>query len=122
MPSLRLASSTGLRRTKLDKRLTKGGSFSKTSNATRKADEVANLGAGAHAAHEPTVEYLHWELVAQAVRVFWLMVGPKRRDRPEAWPRARLPAPAEDAEAPQALPVEPRPQALVWKDHADVLS
>eukprot|EP00971_Amphidinium_carterae_P236543 4694444-Amphidinium_carterae.1 len=34
----------------------------------QEADEVANLGAAAHAAHEPTAEYLRWELVAQAVR------------------------------------------------------
>eukprot|EP00971_Amphidinium_carterae_P079629 1575810-Amphidinium_carterae.1 len=41
------------------------------------ADEVANLGAAAHAAHEPTAEYLPWELVAQAVRLFLVFVGPK---------------------------------------------
>eukprot|EP00971_Amphidinium_carterae_P013883 273456-Amphidinium_carterae.2 len=39
------------------------------------------------------------------------LVAPKLRNQPEAWPRASLPAPAEDAEAPQVLPVEPRPQA-----------
>eukprot|EP00971_Amphidinium_carterae_P018559 366203-Amphidinium_carterae.1 len=65
------------------------------------ADEVANLGAAAHAVHEPTAEYLRWELVAKAVRHFWLMVGPKLRERPEAWPRMRLHAPAaEDAVVP----------------------
>eukprot|EP00971_Amphidinium_carterae_P092830 1838216-Amphidinium_carterae.1 len=36
----------------------------------QEADEVANLGAAAHAAHEPTAEYLRWALVAQAIRVF----------------------------------------------------
>eukprot|EP00971_Amphidinium_carterae_P056382 1113357-Amphidinium_carterae.1 len=30
------------------------------------ADEVANLGVAAHAAHEPTAEYLRWEIVAKA--------------------------------------------------------
>eukprot|EP00971_Amphidinium_carterae_P188034 3732248-Amphidinium_carterae.1 len=33
------------------------------------------------------------------------------RDRPEAWPRARLPAPAKEEAAPQVLPAEPLPQA-----------
>eukprot|EP00971_Amphidinium_carterae_P210883 4184279-Amphidinium_carterae.1 len=38
------------------------------------ADEVANLGAAAHALHEPTAEYLCWEIVAQryATSGFWL--------------------------------------------------
>eukprot|EP00971_Amphidinium_carterae_P070060 1386406-Amphidinium_carterae.1 len=31
------------------------------------ADEVANLGAGAHAPHESTAEYLRWEIAAKAV-------------------------------------------------------
>eukprot|EP00971_Amphidinium_carterae_P095189 1883254-Amphidinium_carterae.1 len=41
------------------------------------------------------------------------MVGPKLRERPEAWPRVRLPAPAEaDAGVPPpAGPGEPQPQA-----------
>eukprot|EP00971_Amphidinium_carterae_P292425 5804902-Amphidinium_carterae.1 len=30
------------------------------------ADVVANLGASAHAVHEPSAEYLRWTLVAQA--------------------------------------------------------
>eukprot|EP00971_Amphidinium_carterae_P209936 4164329-Amphidinium_carterae.1 len=51
------------------------------------ADVVANLGAAAHAPHEPTAEYLRWEIVAKAVRDFWILVGPKLRERPEAWPR-----------------------------------
>eukprot|EP00971_Amphidinium_carterae_P065792 1303604-Amphidinium_carterae.1 len=38
------------------------------------ADEVANLGASVHAVHEPSAEYLRWEIVAKAVRSFWLMV------------------------------------------------
>eukprot|EP00971_Amphidinium_carterae_P262524 5207442-Amphidinium_carterae.1 len=75
------------------------------------ADVVANLGASAHAEHEPTAEYLRWGTVAQAVRVFWLLVGQKLRDRPKAWLRARLPAPAEVEEIPLAVPGEPRPQA-----------
>eukprot|EP00971_Amphidinium_carterae_P054558 1074920-Amphidinium_carterae.1 len=53
----------------------------------QEADEVAKLGAAAHAPHEPSAEYFRWEVVAQAVRNFWLLVGPKLRDRPEAWPR-----------------------------------
>eukprot|EP00971_Amphidinium_carterae_P060928 1205981-Amphidinium_carterae.1 len=58
----------------------------------QEANVVANLGAAAHETHEPTAEYLRWEVVAQGVRLFWLLVGPKLRDRPEAWSRARLPA------------------------------
>eukprot|EP00971_Amphidinium_carterae_P150979 2994151-Amphidinium_carterae.2 len=85
----------------------------------READEVANLGTAAHALHEPTAEYLRWELVAQAVRVIWLLVAPKLRDRPESWLHARLPAPAEDAETPQIF-LALRP--LVWLGHIDVLS
>eukprot|EP00971_Amphidinium_carterae_P199830 3966460-Amphidinium_carterae.1 len=60
----------------------------------QEADEVANLGAAAHATHEPTAEYLRWELVAQAVRHFWLMVGPKLRERPEAWVQSATPCPS----------------------------
>eukprot|EP00971_Amphidinium_carterae_P161793 3207396-Amphidinium_carterae.1 len=70
----------------------------------QEADEVANLGAVAHAAHEPTAEYLRWRLWLRRFVSFWLLVGPKLRDRPEAWPCARLPALAKDAEAPHALP------------------
>eukprot|EP00971_Amphidinium_carterae_P026157 515809-Amphidinium_carterae.1 len=47
-----------------------------------------------HAPHEPTAEYLRWEMVAKAVRNFWILVGPKLRERPEAWPRVRLPPPS----------------------------
>eukprot|EP00971_Amphidinium_carterae_P062537 1237872-Amphidinium_carterae.1 len=49
----------------------------------QEADEVANSGAAAHVVHEPTAEYLRWEVVAQAVRNFWLMVAPKLGSRPE---------------------------------------
>eukprot|EP00971_Amphidinium_carterae_P033904 667426-Amphidinium_carterae.1 len=55
----------------------------------KEADEVANLVAAAHSEHEPSEKYLRWTVVAQAVRLFWLLVGPKLRERPEAWPRAR---------------------------------
>eukprot|EP00971_Amphidinium_carterae_P181328 3597377-Amphidinium_carterae.1 len=37
------------------------------------ADVAANLGAAAHAQHEPTPEYLRWVEVAKAVRDFWLL-------------------------------------------------
>eukprot|EP00971_Amphidinium_carterae_P271336 5384403-Amphidinium_carterae.1 len=60
------------------------------------ADEVANLGDAAHAQHEPTDEYIRWEVVAKTVRDFWLLVGPKLRERPEAWPRIKLPKPVEE--------------------------
>eukprot|EP00971_Amphidinium_carterae_P123045 2436209-Amphidinium_carterae.1 len=50
-------------------------------------------------------------MVVKAVRVFWFLVAPKLKDRPEACPRTRLPAPAEDAETTQALRVVPRQQA-----------
>eukprot|EP00971_Amphidinium_carterae_P100125 1979884-Amphidinium_carterae.1 len=62
----------------------------------QEADEAANLGAAAHAQHEPTIEYLRWVDVAKAVRDFWLLVAPKLRDRPEAWPRIKLPKPVEE--------------------------
>eukprot|EP00971_Amphidinium_carterae_P216681 4301513-Amphidinium_carterae.1 len=67
----------------------------------------------AHALHEPTAEYLRWEIVAKAVRNFWFMVGPKLRERPEAWPRVHLPVPADEAVvvSPLAGPGEPQPQA-----------
>eukprot|EP00971_Amphidinium_carterae_P012600 247894-Amphidinium_carterae.1 len=52
-------------------------------------------------------------MVAKAVRNFWLLVGPKLRESPEAWPRMRLPAPAEEEVVvpPLAGPGEPQPQA-----------
>eukprot|EP00971_Amphidinium_carterae_P308424 6129100-Amphidinium_carterae.1 len=53
----------------------------------QEVDKVANIGIAAHAPHEPIAEYLRWKLAAQAVRVFWLSVAPKLRNRPEAWPR-----------------------------------
>eukprot|EP00971_Amphidinium_carterae_P337008 6473633-Amphidinium_carterae.1 len=71
MPFIRLASSTGSKPTKPAKRWTKDGSPLKTSKVTRKLmwwRQVANLGVAAHEAHEPTTEYLRWEVVAQAVR------------------------------------------------------
>eukprot|EP00971_Amphidinium_carterae_P198367 3937000-Amphidinium_carterae.1 len=41
-----------------------------------------------------------WSTVCQAVRNFWLLVGPKMRIRSEQWPRVRLPAP----EGPELVP------------------
>eukprot|EP00971_Amphidinium_carterae_P183201 3635664-Amphidinium_carterae.1 len=35
-------------------------------------------------------------MVAHTVRNFWLLVGPKLRERPEAWPRIKLPPPVTD--------------------------
>eukprot|EP00971_Amphidinium_carterae_P141522 2804237-Amphidinium_carterae.1 len=43
--------------------------------------------AAEHVPHEPTADWLHWELVAKSVRHVRLLVGPKLRERPEAWPR-----------------------------------
>eukprot|EP00971_Amphidinium_carterae_P282495 5608307-Amphidinium_carterae.1 len=37
-------------------------------------------------------------MVAKAVRNFWILVGPKLRERPEAWPRVKLPPPAPQEE------------------------
>eukprot|EP00971_Amphidinium_carterae_P337216 6473929-Amphidinium_carterae.2 len=91
MPFLWLASSTRSKHTKPDKQYTKVGSITHEDfQGNQEADVVANLGAAAHAPHETTAEYLRWELVAQAVRVFWLLVAPKLRERPEAWLRAAL--------------------------------
>eukprot|EP00971_Amphidinium_carterae_P307745 6116303-Amphidinium_carterae.1 len=49
----------------------------------------------------------------EALLAYGWMVGPKLRERPEAWPRVRLPARAEAdvAELPLAEPGEPQPQA-----------
>eukprot|EP00971_Amphidinium_carterae_P064293 1273270-Amphidinium_carterae.1 len=66
-------------------------------HATRKLMVVANLGAHEHTDHEPSAEYLHWEVVAQAVNP---SSNHKLRTRTEAWPRAKLPAPVEEEAAP----------------------
>eukprot|EP00971_Amphidinium_carterae_P154058 3055171-Amphidinium_carterae.1 len=52
------------------------------------ADVVANLGTAEHAPHEPSADYLFWEVVSKAVRHVWLLLGPKLGKRLEAWPRA----------------------------------
>eukprot|EP00971_Amphidinium_carterae_P119157 2360456-Amphidinium_carterae.1 len=44
-------------------------------------------------------------MVAHAVRDLWLLIGPKLRERPEVWPRIKLPPPVADeivAEGPAA--------------------
>eukprot|EP00971_Amphidinium_carterae_P269704 5350363-Amphidinium_carterae.1 len=66
----------------------------------QEADVVANLGAAEHEPHELSANWLHWELVAKAVRNFWLLVGPKLR----AWPRVRLPTPVVEPDPPLELP------------------
>eukprot|EP00971_Amphidinium_carterae_P241082 4786383-Amphidinium_carterae.1 len=43
-------------------------------------------------------ECKQWSTVCQAVRNFWLTVGPKLRARPEHWPKVRLPAPEPEPE------------------------
>eukprot|EP00971_Amphidinium_carterae_P270369 5364721-Amphidinium_carterae.1 len=40
----------------------------------QEADVVANLGVAEYAPHEPSADYLFWEVVAKAVRHFWLLV------------------------------------------------
>eukprot|EP00971_Amphidinium_carterae_P121996 2415783-Amphidinium_carterae.1 len=60
------------------------------------------MGAAAHAQHEPT-SYLRWVDVAKAVRDFWLLVAPKLRDRPEAWPRIKLPKPVDEEAVTEGL-------------------
>eukprot|EP00971_Amphidinium_carterae_P323438 6427684-Amphidinium_carterae.1 len=57
----------------------------------QEADVV--LGAAEHVPNEPSADWLLWEQVAKAVRNVWLLVGPKLRERPETWPRVRLPTP-----------------------------
>eukprot|EP00971_Amphidinium_carterae_P074249 1467323-Amphidinium_carterae.1 len=44
-------------------------------------------------------------MVAKAVRNFWILVGPKLRERPEAWPRVKLPPPTEEEIATPCLAV-----------------
>eukprot|EP00971_Amphidinium_carterae_P258626 5133224-Amphidinium_carterae.1 len=52
------------------------------------------------------------------------MVGPELRDRLEAWPRMRLPAPAEEAVVvpPWLDRGSPNLKLRMWKDHTDVWS
>eukprot|EP00971_Amphidinium_carterae_P289910 5756530-Amphidinium_carterae.1 len=60
----------------------------------RLADTAANNRTRTHVPFEPFEpfeEWQHWGTVCQAVRHFWLLVGPKMRIRPEQWPRVRLP-------------------------------
>eukprot|EP00971_Amphidinium_carterae_P236053 4684919-Amphidinium_carterae.1 len=55
------------------------------SRVTLETDVVANLGAAEHVpvSHEPSAGWLNWEQDAKTVRHFWLLVGPKLRERPE---------------------------------------
>eukprot|EP00971_Amphidinium_carterae_P344980 6485684-Amphidinium_carterae.2 len=54
------------------------------------ADAAANNGTREHVPFEPSEE--------------WLLVGPKLRNRPEQWPRVRLPAPEPEPDV--VVPVE----------------
>eukprot|EP00971_Amphidinium_carterae_P054951 1082956-Amphidinium_carterae.4 len=56
----------------------------------QEADVVANVGTAEHVPHEPSADYLLWEVVAKAVKLVWLLAGPKLHAGPEAWPRVRL--------------------------------
>eukprot|EP00971_Amphidinium_carterae_P161667 3204917-Amphidinium_carterae.1 len=49
----------------------------------RMADAAANRGTSEHVPLEPSEEWKQWSTVCQAVRNFWLLVGPKLRVRPE---------------------------------------
>eukprot|EP00971_Amphidinium_carterae_P279935 5557128-Amphidinium_carterae.1 len=64
-----------------------------------------------HVPLELSEEWKQWSTVCQAVRNFWLLVGPKLRIRPEQWPRVRLPVEPELAvvgsEGPVWFPAEP---------------
>eukprot|EP00971_Amphidinium_carterae_P026183 516378-Amphidinium_carterae.4 len=57
------------------------------------ADVAANRGTREHLPLEPSDDWKQWSTVCQAVRNFWLLMGPKLRSRAEQWPRVRLPAP-----------------------------
>eukprot|EP00971_Amphidinium_carterae_P010932 215807-Amphidinium_carterae.2 len=59
----------------------------------RTADVAANNGTREHVPCEPSEEWKQWGSVCQAARNVWLSVGSKLRNRPERWPRVRLPAP-----------------------------
>eukprot|EP00971_Amphidinium_carterae_P163633 3244444-Amphidinium_carterae.4 len=72
---------------------------------------VANLSAAEHEPHEPSADWFHWELVANAVRNFWVLVGPKLRERLGAWPCVRLPTPVIEPDPPVELPAEVLPRA-----------
>eukprot|EP00971_Amphidinium_carterae_P081994 1622269-Amphidinium_carterae.1 len=72
---------------------------------------VANLGAAEQVPHKLSADWLHWEQVAKAVRHFWLLVGPKLRERLEAWPRVWLPTLEVEPDIPLELLVDMLPQA-----------
>eukprot|EP00971_Amphidinium_carterae_P191711 3804035-Amphidinium_carterae.3 len=78
---------------------------------SQEATVVANLGAGEHVPHKPFADWLLCQQVAKMVRHFWLLVGPKLRERLEAWPCVRLPTPEVEPDIPQELPVEMFPWA-----------
>eukprot|EP00971_Amphidinium_carterae_P036107 709612-Amphidinium_carterae.1 len=44
-------------------------------------------------------------------RHFWVVVGPKLRERPEAWPRVRLPTREVEVDIPQEFPVDMLPRS-----------
>eukprot|EP00971_Amphidinium_carterae_P178547 3542159-Amphidinium_carterae.1 len=76
------------------------------------ADLAANNGTREQVPLEPSEEWKQWSTLCQAVRNFWLLVGPKLRNRPEQWPTVRLPAPEPEpevveSEGPVRFPAEP---------------
>eukprot|EP00971_Amphidinium_carterae_P028195 555248-Amphidinium_carterae.1 len=80
-------------------------------HGNHQADVAANRGTSEHVPFEPSEEWKHWSAVCQAVRNIWLLVGPKLRNRPEQWPRIRLPAPelepeVVESERPVRFPAE----------------
>eukprot|EP00971_Amphidinium_carterae_P208799 4142421-Amphidinium_carterae.1 len=56
------------------------------------ADAAANLGSQTHEYCEASAAWLRIGEIAQTIRHPWFLVGPTMRgERPENWPRVRLP-------------------------------
>eukprot|EP00971_Amphidinium_carterae_P170026 3368950-Amphidinium_carterae.2 len=51
----------------------------------QEADIISSGQLGRCGACSSQTDYLFWEVFAHAVRHFWLLVGPKLCERPEAW-------------------------------------
>eukprot|EP00971_Amphidinium_carterae_P279159 5541556-Amphidinium_carterae.1 len=67
-----IPSCAGVKRTHRSKPSLMAVSPWRTSEAgIQEADVVVNLGAAEHEVHEPSADWLRWELVAKAVRQFW---------------------------------------------------
>eukprot|EP00971_Amphidinium_carterae_P032838 646396-Amphidinium_carterae.2 len=70
----------------------------------------SSLDAAEHEPHEPSEDWLRWELVAKPVRNFCVLVALKLRERPAVWSCVSLPTPVQEPELPLELPAEVLPK------------